>query len=357
MDTLKNFLDFQYETIDTLSEKKKIYLVKDKLSGQILVKREVALAMSDIYNKLKLIQHKNLVQVLEVHPSQNVCIVIEEFVNGIKLSTLLKKKGAFSHEIAIQYTKALCEALKQMHQKSLTHRDVNPDNIRITVNGTLKLMDFDAAKIIKGTQSHDTVLLGTVNYAAPEQFGFYESDNRTDIYATGVLLNQMLTGKLPNESLYVEKKHLAHIIKNCLQIDKNKRYQRIEQVSQALERPQGYYLQKLYRQLPGLRTDKWPYKILSSIGYLFVVMLATIEIEELSYSVHSPLDLFIATIIVLTYIFIPAALFSNVGDIDAKLFKLSGLPHFIRIVFRWLLGLVIPLFGSFLSMIFFEPMN
>jgi len=104
------------------------------------------------------------------------------------------------------------------------HRDVKPENIILSGDRTV-LIDFDSARVNKPEAEGDTRVLGTIGYAAPEQFGLAQSDCRTDIYAVGVLLNVMLTGEHPSKKLAAG--HLGHVVSRCTMMDPNKRYRDI----------------------------------------------------------------------------------------------------------------------------------
>ena len=96
----------------------------------------------------------------------------------------------------------------------------------------MKLIDFDASRFFKKGQSKDTVIIGTAGYAAPEQLGFAQSDERTDIFALGVLMNVMLTGEHPTNKLYKGK--LRKVIEKCIQLDPQKRYKNVEELKKIL---------------------------------------------------------------------------------------------------------------------------
>ena len=101
----------------------------------------------------------------------------------------------------------------------------------VTPGGRVVLIDFNASRIISSAKK-DTVVMGTVGYASPEQLGVAQSDARTDVYAAGVLLNVMLTGKHPSE--YLAKGKAGRIVKKCTAINPNDRYQSAEKLAEAL---------------------------------------------------------------------------------------------------------------------------
>ena len=102
----------------------------------------------------------------------------------------------------------------------------------IDSNGNVKLIDFDAARLYKPYQSKDTQAIGTMGYAAPEQYGINQTDERTDIYAIGVLMNVMLTGKPPEIRLYNGR--LKRVIVKCTQTIPDNRYQNVKELKRNL---------------------------------------------------------------------------------------------------------------------------
>lgn len=339
MSALKDFLHFQYTEVETISTKKKLHLVKDQISDQIFVCREVPSSMAAFYSCLKQIHHRNLVQIFEIYNLTDTCIIIEEYINGIRLDILLEKERTFSEEIAIHYTAELCSALQALHEQRLVHRNISMANIRITTDGILKLMNFDCVRQIAHNKIRDTVLLGTAGYAAPEQFGFYESDNRTDIYAVGVLLNQLLTGELPSQKLYDGSRKITSLITRCTELDKQKRLLTVEQVTDGLTQTyNGYMIQNIYQQLPGLNSDKWYMKCAAFAGYiLFWSWFLKLVIQHAwPYSIGSTM---LSLMRVLIGLGIPVALITNVGKCDTRLLKMFHYPCWLRILCRCLLGL------------------
>ena len=144
------------------------------------------------------------------------------------------RPGPFSEHEAAGYISQLCDILRTLHQQNppIVHRDIKPSNLIVTYDGRLILIDFNTAKESEGDKGHDTVLIGTAGYAAPEQYGFSESKPTADIYAIGVLLNELLTGCLPGQKEY--KGRLSKIIQKCTHIDPVQRFQSVDELQQAL---------------------------------------------------------------------------------------------------------------------------
>ena len=139
----------------------------------------------------------------------------------------------YTPEEVCRFLITICDVLEQLHQlpQPVIHRDLKPENILIQENGYLKIIDFNTAKQYEQGRDADTVIIGTRKYAAPEQFGFRQSDARTDIYALGVMMNYLLTKKYPDEVLYTSKRHgkvsMSEIIQKCIEFSPEHRYQTV----------------------------------------------------------------------------------------------------------------------------------
>lgn len=126
---------------------------------------------------------------------------------------------------------SILSALYILHGMRIIHRDVKPENVMMTAGGRTVLVDLGASRILSGS-SRDTVIMGTVGFLPPEQLGLSESDERADIYSVGVLLNVMMTGRFPIETIPGGKP--GRIIKKCLSITLSQRYQSAEEMLRAL---------------------------------------------------------------------------------------------------------------------------
>lgn len=126
----------------------------------------------------------------------------------------------------------LCDALEILHGACIVYRDIKPSNILITNDGTITLIDFHISRIRSGFQERDTQVAGTVGYAPPEQFGLSATEPRADIYALGVLFNQMLSGEHP--SVRMCRGYPAHIVRKCTRTDVESRYPSVVSLKRAL---------------------------------------------------------------------------------------------------------------------------
>lgn len=157
-------------------------------------------------------------------------IVLEEYIDGMNVAQIMEVEK-YTYKGAKKVLTAVCHALSILHHCKIVHRDVKPENVLVTAIGRVVLIDFNASREMK-ENSLDTVIMGTVGYASPEQMGITQSDSRTDIYAAGVLLNVMLTGKHPSDVLV--KGRPGRIVQKCTQINPDLRYQNSMKLAKAL---------------------------------------------------------------------------------------------------------------------------
>ena len=169
---------------------------------------------------------------MEAADSGGMVAVLEEYIQGDSLAFLLE--GAlFTPEEARRITLQLCSALWVLHSLGAVHRDIKPENVIIRGSQAV-LIDFDASRIFKNENCGDTQILGTTGYAAPEQYGIAQTDQRSDIYSLGVLLNIMLTGKHPSRELAPGK--LGRIVQKCTMVNPKKRYKNVLYLMKHYER-------------------------------------------------------------------------------------------------------------------------
>lgn len=219
----------QYKPICTLSHKNgaTIWRVRHKeLSRDVIVRQYADLVPA--YELLKSFRHENLPEILESVPCQDGHIVLEEYINGISVADVA---GKYTYKGAKTVVIGVCNAAHSLHTRNIIHRDIKPENVMIASDGTVKLIDLNASRIPSG-KTQDTVMLGTLGYASPEQFGVCESDARSDIYAIGVLLNVMLTGQHPSRCL--ARGRAGRIVQKCTMIAPESRFSSVQELMKAL---------------------------------------------------------------------------------------------------------------------------
>ncbi len=232
MTWLESALAKEYEFVKALknTETTQLVVYRHKISNKKVVKRVVA-NKGEVFFLLSRLYHKNLSNVLEVVKTPTGIIVLEEFVDGMTIGEYLED-NLYSEKGVKTIVSSLCDALAFLHSNKIIHKDIKPENVMIDNSGNVRLIDFDASRLYKPYKSEDTVILGTTGYAAPEQYGINQTDERTDIYALGVLMNVMLTGEVPERKLYNGK--LKKIIVKCTQTIPDNRYQNVVELKRNL---------------------------------------------------------------------------------------------------------------------------
>lgn len=198
-------------------------------------------------NILKRLKHPHLPSIVDVIEDSQTFLIVMDYIEGRSLSDTLKEYGAQPQELVIQWAKQLCDVLGYLHTRTppIIYRDMKPSNIMLKPDGNIMVFDFGTAREFKAKQMKDTICLGTVGYAAPEQFGGMGStDARTDIYCLGATLYHLVTGKNPSEPPYEIRpirqinpalsSGLERIIMKCTQRNPDDRYQSAEELLYAL---------------------------------------------------------------------------------------------------------------------------
>lgn len=148
------------------------------------------------------LSHPNIVNVYDVGKEGNIYYIVMELVEGEVLSDIIKREGALKPQRALSITKQIASALSMAHKNHIIHRDVKPHNILITVDGTAKITDFGIAKAVNSATivNNTNTIMGSVHYFSPEQARGGYVDERSDIYSLGIVLYEMLTGKVPYDA-------------------------------------------------------------------------------------------------------------------------------------------------------------
>ncbi|MFZ7132291.1 MAG: serine/threonine-protein kinase [Eubacteriales bacterium] len=267
-----------YNEIATLNDKKSVYLVQHQLTGKIYVKKMLENYNGKVYDTIKSHPHHNIAKIYDVFQIDEYLMIIEEYINGMTLEELLEERGSLNEEDTRALLLQLCDALEHIHQCTppVIHRDIKLSNVMVSNDGIVKLIDFNVSRIFKEKDAQDTVIMGTAGYAAPEQYGFKQTDARSDIYSLGILMNYLLTGKHPNEEIH--KGEWGRIIKKCIFIDPNHRYKSVLKLKGALKKPhcgnKNSFSGRPFLPLPGFRSKELWKMIIALFGYAMIVFLA-----------------------------------------------------------------------------------
>lgn len=273
-----------YKVISELNADHGVFLVQDIRTSRLYVKKELTVYSTDVYLYLKSNPVINTPLIYEAVEDGNRLIVIEEFINGSSLQSLIDA-GHIPEAEAIDIAMQLCRIVSDLHncRPPIIHRDIKPSNIILTDDGTVKLLDMNAAKQYLGNTGKDTHLIGTVGYAAPEQYGFGSSSVQTDIYATGVLMATMEYGYFDRMSL--TDFPYDRIIEKCTRIDPAGRYgsvgELIKELSQIdIHRSDRNGKRYIPWLLPGFRSLHPGKMILALILYALLFAAGTSIVVE-----------------------------------------------------------------------------
>lgn len=329
-----------YKEIADISAHKNVKLVQHIESRRIYVKKEQEVYNKQIYNYLMHCANPHIPRIYECVEADGKLVIIEEYIQGESLQERLMKGGLYAKEEVCRIVITICDVLEQLHQLPVPviHRDLKPENILLQENGYLKIIDFNTAKHVETGREHDTVLIGTREYAAPEQYGFAQSDARTDIYAIGVLMNYLLTGAYPRKSLYMDTSgalnSMTEVIRRCTALDPRQRYQTVMELRQDLQgvlgQEPGIERKRKpidWRRLtpPGFRTGIFWKMLIGTVGYIMIFWMGlTMEFKDTQGIALGGFELLANRIMVLVWMLLTVALCTDYMGIQKQFPLMKG---------------------------------
>ena len=158
-----------------------------------------------------MLSHPNIVSVYDVSHSDTVEYIVMELIEGVTLMQYMLKKKVLNWNEALHFSQQIARALEHAHSKGIVHRDIKPQNIMLLRDGAIKVADFGIAALESAQEQRSAQTIGSVHYIAPEQARGEQPDTRSDIYSLGVVMYEMLTGRMPYDGDTAEQIALQHI--------------------------------------------------------------------------------------------------------------------------------------------------
>ncbi|MGD2246060.1 MAG: protein kinase [Candidatus Aminicenantes bacterium] len=244
-----------YKALDKdINEKVALKLIKPEISAD---KNTIKRFQNELKYARK-ISHRNVCRMYDLNKEKGNYYITMEYVSGEDLKSFIRRAAPLSTARTVSIAKQICEGLAEAHGLEVVHRDLKPSNIMIDDHGNARIMDFGIARTIRGEGiTGSGVMIGTPEYMSPEQAEVKEVDQRSDIYSLGVILYEMVTGRIPFEGetpLGIAMKHkneipkdpkelnaqipdnLSRVILRCLEKEKENRYQSAGEVLSVLTR-------------------------------------------------------------------------------------------------------------------------
>lgn len=233
---------FEVTSCLAFDDKKELYLVRGRQDGKKGVLRVTkGESMDDAAAEagiLRSLDHPAIPKVMGEWNESDRSFLLREYFEGTTLRELIRNQGVLKADMVMDITVGICDVLSYIHKQTppVIHRDIKPDNIILTKDGGIKLIDFGIARKYLDGASKDTQIIGTEPYMAPEQYGSEQTDGRADIYSLGVVMVFLAAGQDGKRHLNkaFPYKNLVPVIKKCIKTDHNLRFQNAERLKKRI---------------------------------------------------------------------------------------------------------------------------
>ncbi len=220
---------------------RQVYLVRDLTGCPAVLKIQPAGredTLKQEYELLRLLRHPQIPRPMAYLEWEGMEYLVREYVEGISLYEQVMSQGSLSEDKVREVSLSLCQVLMYLHSQEppIICRDVKPQNVVLDPSGSCHLIDLGAARRHRPEQQGDTVFLGTQATAPPEQFGYQQTDQRSDIYSLGILMRFLCTGSFePQVQDNIGAGYLRRMIRQCTAFDPEKRYATVRKVYRKLK--------------------------------------------------------------------------------------------------------------------------
>lgn len=197
-----------YRCYDTIDDREvAIKILKDEYLNNL----EFIRRFKNESKAIAVLSHPNIVKVFDVSFGDMIQYIVMEYIDGITLKEYIQQQGVLTWKETVHLISQVLQALSHAHSKGVVHRDIKPQNMMLLSDGTIKVTDFGIARFSNNTKTMTEQAIGSVHYIAPEQAKGDITDGRTDIYSLGVMMYEMLTGKLPYDGDNAVSVALMHL--------------------------------------------------------------------------------------------------------------------------------------------------
>ncbi len=251
------------------------------------------------------IKNDNIANVLAYTEIEGKTYSVNEFISGETLEEYVTYNGKISDSEIKKIALDICSGLSAVHSLGIVHRDITPGNIIIDSAGRAIITDFGISRLTNDKKQKDTQILGTVGYAAPEQFGFRQTTAKADIYAVGTLINYMSEGVLPVDHLTDGR--FKKIVVKCTMMDEMNRYKDIDELAAAIDK--NAKLELIIKRIPGFGGSK-ALRAAAIFYYISVIFSALIYLAK-------PGERIMSVFVLLFFIIPPVIIFDPLGKISS----------------------------------------